>query len=67
MVVGGTALLSITKAKTIFNSGLAALFPEAVSKYVPLIIIFLLADGYEIFTGLVFKDPFRNASAGYGR
>lgn len=43
MVVGGTALLSITKAKTIFNSGLAALFPEAVSKYVPLIIIFLLA------------------------
>lgn len=43
MVVGGTALLSITKAKTIFNSGLATLFPEAVSKYVPLIIIFLLA------------------------
>lgn len=43
MVVGGTALLSITKAKTIFNSGLATLFPESVSKYVPLIIIFSLA------------------------
>lgn len=43
MVVGGTALLSITKAKTIFNSGLATLFPESMSKYVPLIIIFLLA------------------------
>ncbi len=43
MIVGGTALLSITKANTIFNSGLAALFPESVSRYVTLIIIFILA------------------------
>lgn len=43
MVVGGTALLSISKAATIFNSGPASLFPESISRYVPLIIIFILA------------------------
>lgn len=43
MIVGGTALLSITKATTIFNSGPAALFPESISRYVTLVIIFILA------------------------
>lgn len=43
MIVGGTALLSITKANTIFNSGPAALFPESISRYVTLVIIFILA------------------------
>lgn len=55
MIVGGTALLSIVKAKTIFNSGLATLFPESFSKYVPLIIIFILAVLLKLLLDLYLK------------
>lgn len=43
MIAGGSAMLPITNEKTIFNSGIALLFPKSMSKYVTLIIIFICA------------------------
>lgn len=40
-VAGNKANLPITNGKTIFNSGLATLFPESIAKYTPLIIILI--------------------------
>lgn len=55
MIVSGTALLSINKAKTIFNSGLAAFFPESMSRYVTLVIIFILAIVLKLLLDLYLK------------
>lgn len=41
MIADGKSMLPITKGKTIFNSGLANLLPESISKYHSLIIIAL--------------------------
>lgn len=67
MIVGGTALLSITKANTIFNSGPAALFSGIHFQICNSGYHFHSGNDSEIFAGLVFKDPLRNASARHRR
>lgn len=55
MIAGGKAVLPIVKEETIFNSGIALLLPETLSKYDTLLIILLNVIIIKVLLDLYFK------------